>query len=66
MVFEYPDRESRETRAIDARLIVIKDSEGNSYRIKENKFGGLEIMADDGQLAIEPSVSNLIVIKTLN
>lgn len=46
--------------------LYIYDESGNEYALKANKFGGIEICANDGKLSIEPSVSNLIVIKTID
>lgn len=47
------------------RRIEVTDNEDNWYEIRPDKFGGIEILASDGSIAIEPSVSNMIVIKTI-
>ena len=44
--------------------IEVTDSDGNRYEIRPDKFGGIEVMASDGSISIEPKVSNHIVIKT--
>ena len=46
------------------RRIEVTDSDGNRYKIRPDKFGGIEVMASDGSISIEPRVSNQIVIKT--
>lgn len=46
------------------RRIEVTDSDDNRYEIKPDKFGGIEIVASDGSVSIEPRVSNQIVIKT--
>jgi hypothetical protein len=47
------------------RRIEITDNDGNRYEIKPDKFGGIEVMASEGSIAIEPHVSNQITIKTI-
>ena len=47
------------------RRIEITDNDGNRYEIKPDKFGGIEVLANEGSIAIEPRVSNQIVIKTI-
>ena len=46
------------------RRIEITDGDGNLYEIRPDKFGGIEVIASDGSISIEPRVSNQIVIKT--
>lgn len=46
-------------------LIIIKDKDGNRYRICQDKFGGLEILVEDGRVSVEPIVANHIVVKTI-
>ena len=46
--------------------IDITDEQGNVYEIRINKFGGIDIIATDGTIIIEPCVSNNITIKTRN
>jgi hypothetical protein len=47
------------------RRIDITDKDDNRYEIKPDKFGGIEVMASEGSIAIEPHVSNQITIKTI-
>ena len=47
------------------RRIEITDSDDNCYEIKPDKFGGIEIVASDGSISIEPHVANHITIKTI-
>ena len=44
--------------------IEVTDIDNNRYEIKPDKFGGIEILASDGSISIEPKVSNQIMIKT--
>lgn len=46
--------------------LYVYDNNGNEYAIKANNCGGIEIYANDGKLSIEPSVSNHIVLKTVD
>jgi len=62
---EHDDQETEVTLAKYQRLYVYDDN-GNEYAIKANKFGGIEICANDGKISVEPSVSNLIIIKTVD
>ena len=64
MNFEYTDKNYKTIVVDEVSKIVIHDKDGNRYRIVEDKLGGLEIMAEDGRLVIEPNVSNVIIIKT--
>lgn len=47
------------------RRIEITDNDDNHYEIKPDKFGGIEIISSDGSIAIEPRVSNQLIIKTI-
>ena len=47
------------------RRIEITDNDDNRYEIRADRFGGIEIMASDGSVSIEPRVSNQVVIKTI-
>lgn len=49
---------------IEARYALLYDSEGNRYEIRQDKFGGIEVIVEDGSCSIEPHVSNHITIKT--
>lgn len=65
MNIEYTNKDYQEVQLEEVRTIIITDSKGMRYRIKEDTFGGLELMAEDGRMSIEPNVSNLVTIKTL-
>jgi len=56
-------RKDHEWTSTQCDHIRILDNEGNEYRITCNKFGGIEILSEDGSVAIEPIVSNHFVIK---
>ncbi len=47
------------------RRVEIEDEGGSRYEIRPDKFGGIEVLASDGALAIEPKVSNQIILKTI-
>ena len=60
--------EQREWVEIEIRpnhRIEITDNDDNRYEIHPDKFGGLNIMAAEGSLSIEPHMSNDITIKTI-
>ena len=65
MIVYYTDIATLKEDTINAKRIVIQDNDGNRYRIHPDKFGGIEIMAEDGKVSIEPNVSNVITLKTL-
>lgn len=65
--FRFRDPSNREWKEIELKehdRIYITDSEGNEYELKPYKFGGIEILANDGTINIHPSVSNCIRIST--
>lgn len=57
------DRRTEE-KEIDQMYLLIYDNDGNEYRVSTDKFGGLEIIATDGHLLIQPHQSNHITIIT--
>ena len=63
--YKHEDQETEVTLSKYKSLYVYDDN-GNEYAIKANKFGGIEICANDGKISVEPSVSNLIFVKTVN
>ena len=65
MIVKYTDLATLKEDTVNAKRIVIEDNEGSTYRIQPDKFGGIEIIAEDGKMSIEPNVSNHITIKTL-
>lgn len=50
---------------VECKSIRVYDDNDHEYMIESDKFGGLDIIANDGSLAIEPYVSNNITIKTI-
>lgn len=64
MTIEY--KKDGEIVVQSTNVVVVVDSDGNQYRISQNKFGGIEILAEDGPVSIEPRVSNQLAIKTIN
>jgi hypothetical protein len=65
MKFEYKDKNYKTVKVEETTRITLQDGDGNRYRVTQNRFGGIEIMAEDGKLSIEPNVSNVVVLKTL-
>lgn len=63
--YKHEDQETKVTLEKYQRLYVY-DNNGNEYAIKADKFGGIEICANDGKISVEPSVSNIITIKTVD
>ena len=63
--YKHEDQETEVTLSKYKSLYVYDDN-GNEYAIKANKFGGIEICVNDGKISVEPSVSNLIFVKTVN
>ena len=63
--YKHEDQETKVTLENYQRLYVY-DNNGNEYAIKADKFGGIEICANDGKISVEPSVSNIITIKTVD
>ena len=37
----------------------------NDYEMRTDRFGGIDIIANDGKISIEPCMSNNITIKTV-
>lgn len=60
IISHFSDNEKKETR----NGIYVYDGRGNQYRIYLDNFGDLTINSVDGKLAIEPNVTNEIVVKT--
>ena len=65
MTTDIVNKEYKTVTFEEAQRLILTDSKGNRYRIKEDAFGALEIMALDGRLSIEPNTSNLIALKTI-
>lgn len=65
LIFQNSNDEWVELEIKPHRRIEITDSEDNRYEIRPAKFGGIEVIAVDGAVAVEPKVSNQIVIKTV-
>jgi hypothetical protein len=65
MIVEYTESATFEENTIHAKRIVIQDNDGNRYRIRPDITGGIEVMAEDGKMVIEPNMSNVVTLKTL-
>ena len=63
--YKQEDQET-EVTLLEYQRLYVYDDNGNEYAIKADKFGGIEICANDGKISVEPSVSNLIIIKTVD
>lgn len=66
MNFEYTDKNYKTVEVDDASRVILQDKDGNRYRVIADKFGGLEIMAEDGKMTVEPHMANVIIVKTIN
>lgn len=64
MNLEYKEKNCKTIEVDEVSKIVIHDKDGNRYRIVEDTFGGLEILAEDGKLVVEPYMANVIILKT--
>ena len=53
------------TKEIAKHGINVYDGNGKEYSIELDKFGRLTISGNDGRLSIEPNVSNVITINTI-
>ena len=65
MIVNYTDQATFKEDTIHAKRIIIEDNDGNRYRIRPHITGGIEVMAEDGKMTIEPNMSNVITLKTL-
>ena len=63
--YKHEDQET-EVMLSKYKSLYVYDDNGNENANKANKFGGIEICANDGKISVEPSVSNLIFVKTVN
>lgn len=66
MNFEYTDKNYKTVEVNESSRIVLQDKDGNRYRVIADKFGGLEIMAEDGKMTVEPHMANVIIVKTID
>lgn len=66
MIVNYTDSATLKEDTVFAKRIVIEDNDGNRYRVIADKFGGLEIMAEDGKMTVEPHMANVIIVKTID
>ena len=66
MNFEYTDKNYKTVEVDEVSRVILQDKDGNRYRVIADKFGGLEIMAEDGKLTVEPHMANVIIVKTMD
>lgn len=66
MNFEYIDKNYKTVEVDESSRVILQDKDGNRYRVTADKFGGLEIMAEDGKLSVEPHMANVIIVKTID
>lgn len=57
--------EWREVRIEKHTCVHFFDNDNNDYEIRADRFGGIDIIAVDGKISIEPCMSNNITIKTV-
>lgn len=41
------------------------DEYNNDFELRPDRFGGMDVIANDGKISIEPCMSNNITIKTI-
>lgn len=61
-------KDGSEWREVEIRkynCVHFVDDDINDYEIRADKFGGIDIIANDGKISIEPCMSNSITIKTV-
>lgn len=56
-------RKTGKTENHEATSLIVFDDKDNRFRIMCDKFGGINILAEDGAILIEPHVSNDITLK---
>jgi hypothetical protein len=64
MEIEVRENHQRDSETI-CKDVIIHDDKDNRYKLSIDKFGGIDIIALDGSLSIEPHVSNNVTIKTI-
>lgn len=62
--FRNENREWQEMEIPSYQRIEITDNDGNRYEIKPDNFGGIEILASDGSISVNPRMSNQIIVET--
>lgn len=62
--FRNKNREWVEMEIPEHQRIEVTDNDGNVYEIKPDKFGGIEIIANDGTITVNPRMSNHITVET--
>lgn len=63
--FRDENREWVEMDIPEHQRIEVTDNDGNRYEIRPDKFGGIEILANDGTISVRPRVSNQITVETI-
>lgn len=62
--FRDGNREWQEMEIPPNQRVEITDDDGNRYEIRTDKFGGIEILANDGSISVNPRMSNQIIVET--
>lgn len=57
--------EWREVEIQKNTCVHFVDDDNNDYEMRADRFGGIDIIANDGKISIEPCMSNNITIKTV-
>ena len=63
-MFRNENREWQEMEIQPHQRIEITDNDGNRYEIRPDKFGGIEILASDGSILVNPRMANQIIVET--
>ena len=62
--FRNENREWVEIEIKEHQRIEVTDKDGKRYEIKPDKFGGIEILANEGSISVNPIMSNQIIVET--
>lgn len=62
--FRNENREWVEMEIPEHQRIEVTDKDDNRYEIRPDKFGGIEILANDGSITVNPIMSNQIIVET--
>lgn len=62
--FRNENREWVEMEIPKHQRIEVTDNDDNRYEIRPDKFGGIEILASDGSISVNPRMANQIIVET--
>ena len=63
MKIKIRDKNGKETVVDDAKVVKVSDKTGNEFRLTENMFTGIEILAEhDSYLYVKPGYGNQVTL----